>query len=52
MCDSLQNRRARRIPDQEWNTWREKLIRLYVKDDFSRKEIIKVMAEEHNFVIK
>ena len=49
---SLQAQRARRIPDQEWETWREKLVRLYVEEGVSRKEIIDVMAKNHDFVIK
>ena len=52
MCDSSQDQRARRIPDQEWDAWREKLVRLYVEDSLSRNEIIEIMAKEHGFVIK
>jgi hypothetical protein len=52
MCDASQDQRARRIPDQEWDAWREKLVRLYVGDSLSRNEIIEIMAKEHGFVIK
>ncbi len=48
---SSQAQRARRIPDQEWEIWREKLVKLYVQEDVSRIEIIDIMAKEHNFVI-
>jgi hypothetical protein len=52
MCDSSKNQRARRILDQEWDAWREKLVRLYVEESLSRSEIIEIMAKEHGFVIK
>jgi len=48
---SSQAQRARRIPDQEWEIWREKLVKLYVEEDVSRKEIIDIMAKKHDFVI-
>lgn len=43
--------RARRIPDAEWEIWHQKLVHLYVEEDISRKDIIQIMADEHNFVI-
>ena len=48
MSDS---QRARRIPDAEWEVWRQELIRLYVEENASRREIIRIMADEHEFVI-
>lgn len=51
MDASSQAQRARRIPDQEWEIRREKLVKLYVEEDVSRKEIIDIMAKEHDFVI-
>ena len=43
--------RARRIPDAEWEVWRQELIRLYVEENASRRDIIHIMANEHDFVI-
>ena len=43
--------RARRIPDAEWEVWRQELVRLYVEEDVSQKDIIHIMANEHNFAI-
>jgi Clr5 domain len=43
--------RARRISDEEWDTHREKLVKLYIEEEASQKEMIDVMANEHNFVI-
>lgn len=43
--------RARRIPDKEWDEYREKLVKLYVEEDISRKDIIDTMTKEHSFVI-
>ncbi|KAF6239042.1 hypothetical protein HO173_002914 [Letharia columbiana] len=43
--------RARRIPDGEWEIWREKLVNLFLEDDVPRKEIVAIMAEKHHFII-
>ena len=43
--------RAKRIPDAEWESQRERLLELYLEKDTSREEIIKTMAQEYNFVI-
>ena len=51
MAAMADRQRARRIPDAEWEVWHQKLVRLYVEDDISRKDIIQIMADEHNFVI-
>lgn len=45
------SQRARRIPDAEWEVWHQELIRLYVDEGLPRKDIIHMMANEHNFVI-
>ena len=45
------SQRARRIPDAEWEVWRQELVRLYVEENASRREIIHIMANEHGFVI-
>jgi hypothetical protein len=49
--DMPQGQRARRIPDAEWDQWRTELVRLYLEECASRKEIIEIMARDHNFVI-
>ena len=41
--------RAQRIPDEEWELWTEKLVKLFLEDDVPRKEIVAIMAERHNF---
>ena len=38
--------------DEEWETWRDVLIRLYLEDDLKLKEIVQIMAEEYKFVIR
>ncbi|MCJ1456035.1 hypothetical protein MMC28_006392 [Mycoblastus sanguinarius] len=43
--------RARRIPDEEWEVWREKLVKLFLEGDVPRKKIVAIMAEKHHFVI-
>lgn len=43
--------RARRIPGEEWNTHRDKLVKLYIEEEASQKEIIDIMTKEHNFII-
>lgn len=47
----MPSNRARRIPDEEWDTYREKLVKLYVEEEVSQKDIIDIMANEHNFII-
>ena len=43
--------RARRIPDQEWDVWRDKLVKLYIEDGMTLKDIIDTMENEHSFPI-
>lgn len=43
--------RARRIPDEEWEIWREELVKLFIEENLPRKEIVTVMAEKHHFII-
>ena len=43
--------RARRIPDGEWDVWREIIEKLYREDDRSRKEIIEIMEKDYGFTI-
>lgn len=43
--------RARRIPGEEWENYREKLVKLYIEEEASQKDIIDTMAKQHNFVI-
>lgn len=43
--------RARRIPDEKWEIWREELVKLFLEDDVPRKEIVAIMAEKHDFHI-
>jgi Clr5 domain len=43
--------RAPRFSDEEWSTHREKLVKLYIEEETSQKEIIDIMTREHNFVI-
>ena len=43
--------RARRIPDEEWEIWRDELVKLFIEEDLPRKEVITVMAEKHHFTI-
>ena len=45
------SQRARRIPDAEWEVWPQELTRLYLEDNTSRREIIHIMAKEHEFVM-
>ena len=51
MAATGDSQRARRIPDAEWEVWRKELVRLYVEEDVTRREIIRIMANEHEFVI-
>ena len=51
MAATGDNQRARRIPDAEWEVWRQELVRLYVEEDVTRREVIRIMANEHEFVI-
>ena len=48
---SMLSSRARRIPEEEWENYREKLVKLYIEEEASQKDIIDLMAEQHNFVI-
>lgn len=50
-AESRQLQRARCIPDADWETHRERLIDLYLENDTSRKEIVDIMAQRHNFVV-
>lgn len=47
---SPQPHRAKRIPDAEWDAWREKIITLYLRDEVSRKDIVDTMTKDHKFV--
>ena len=38
--------------DEEWETWRDILVRLYLEDDLKLKEIVRIMAEEYKFVVR
>lgn len=44
-------RRARRIPDCEWEQQRATMEELYAKDNLSRDEVIKALASKNNFVV-
>ena len=46
---SSQFPRARKLKDEEWEPWREKLTSLYTEEDMSRKDIIELMKNEHGF---
>ena len=46
-----QFKRAPRIQENEWNNWRDLLVKLYIEDDKSREEVIGTMAKDHGFVI-
>ena len=48
---SPHSKRARRIPDYEWDVWREELERLFLEDGISRKGIVDITAKKHNFDI-
>ena len=48
---SPQIHRAKCILDADWDTWRERLVTLYLKDEVSRKDIINITAKEHKFEI-
>ena len=39
------------IKDEEWETWRNVLVRLYLEDDAKLKDIVQIMAEEYKFVV-
>lgn len=43
--------RAPRRPEAEWERWRQELVRLFVEENVSRKEIIHIMANKHGFHI-
>ena len=43
--------RARRIHEDTWELWREDLIRLYLEHGMMRRDIVKKMAGEHQFVV-
>lgn len=49
--NSPQLKRAKCIPDAEWDAWRERLVTLYLKDELSRKDIVDTIAKEHKFKI-
>lgn len=48
---AVQLARARRISEVEWEKHRENLVKLYVEESTSRKDIIGAMAKEHSFLI-
>ena len=39
------------IQDEEWEKWRDFLIYLYLENGAKLKDIIRIMAEEYNFVV-
>ena len=39
------------IKDEEWENRRDVLIQLYLENDTKLKDIVQVMAKEHNFVV-
>ena len=39
------------IQDEEWEKWRDVLICLYLENGAKLKDIFRIMAEEHNFVV-
>lgn len=43
--------RGKRITDIEWESQRKRLVELYLDKDASRKEIISIMAQNHDFMI-
>ena len=43
--------RAKCIPAADWETYRERLTKLYLENDTSRKDIVDIMAQSHNFFI-
>ena len=48
---SSQLLRAKCIPDADWETHRQMLIELYLESEYSRKDIVDIMAQRHKFVI-
>jgi hypothetical protein len=44
--------RSRRIPDDEYDVHRAKILDLYLKQKKSRDDIIKTLADEDHFVIR
>ncbi|KAL9103885.1 MAG: hypothetical protein Q9163_001122 [Psora crenata] len=50
-CASSHSKRARRVPDHEWDIWREKLEQLFLENNLSRKDIVDIMVNEHSFVV-
>ncbi|ERF71275.1 hypothetical protein EPUS_05327 [Endocarpon pusillum Z07020] len=48
---SSHSKRARRIPDNEWDIWRPKLEQLFIEDGISRKDIVGIMTKSHGFDI-
>ena len=51
MSSPLPSRRARRIPNEQWEQHRGTLEKLFLEDDHSYKDIIKVMSKDHEFPI-
>ena len=52
MKSPLGSRPGPQAKDEEWETWRDVLIRLYLEDNLKLKEIVKIMAEEYKFVVR
>ena len=46
----MQATRASRISEVEWDARRPKLEKLYLDDNLSRQEVVKIMAREDNFL--
>ena len=38
--------------DEEWETWRDVLIHLYLEKDLKLKEIVQIMAEVYKFIVR
>ena len=51
MDDTSPAVRARRIPEDTWESRRVDLVRLYLEFDMQRKDIVKKMAEEYQLVV-
>ena len=43
--------RAKRIPEDTWESWREDLVRFFLEHDMLRSDIVEKMAKEHQFVV-
>ena len=39
------------IQEEEWEQWRGFLIHLYLENGEKLKDIVRIMADEHNFLV-